>query len=107
MKYWYEQGGEPMPEAGRLEVITDWNGNPTCIIEVTKVFECRFSEVDNDFAYAEGEGDRTLEWWRKAHWNYFSKECREAGIPMSEDVMLVLERFKTVYPAGERYAGGH
>ncbi|MGL1067150.1 ASCH domain-containing protein, partial [Vibrio vulnificus] len=42
------------------------------------------------FAALEGEGDKTLAWWREAHWNFFSKECVVLGISPSEDMLLVL-----------------
>ena len=67
MKYWYEKGGEKMPRIGHLQVVTDWYGNPTSIIETTAVRECKFSEVSEEFAYLEGEGDKSLQWWQKAH----------------------------------------
>ncbi len=98
LKYWYEEGGEEMPQVGHLVVVTDWDGNPTSIIEITSVTESRFSQVTQKFAHAEGEGDRTLNWWRKAHWDFFSEECRKEGIPLSKEMPLILERFKVVYP---------
>jgi len=61
------------------------------------VSECRFSEVTPEFAAAEGEGDKSLEWWRKAHWDFFSIECEEQGVSASESMVLVLEKFKVVY----------
>ena len=97
MKYWYETGLEPMPEVGTLLVVTDWNGNPTSIIEITEVSECNFSEVTAEFAASEGEGDKSLEWWRKAHWDFFSAECKEQGLKPSNDMVLILEKFKVVY----------
>ena len=97
MKYWYETGLEPMPEVGTLLVVTDWNGNPTSIIETTEVSECNFSEVTAEFAASEGEGDKSLEWWRKAHWDFFSAECKEQGLKPSNDMVLILEKFKVVY----------
>ncbi|HAS6172704.1 TPA: ASCH domain-containing protein, partial [Vibrio vulnificus] len=54
-------------------------------------------EVTPEFAALEGEGDKTLAWWREAHWNFFSKECVELEISPSEDMLLVLEQFKVVY----------
>ena len=86
-----------MPVVGHLQVVTDWCGNPTSIIETTSVTECKFSAVDEAFAFAEGEGDRSLAWWRQAHWEFFSRECDGAGITPTEDMMLVLERFKVVF----------
>ncbi|WED24415.1 ASCH domain-containing protein [Vibrio sp. JC009] len=97
MKHWYENGQEEMPKVGDIMVVTDWNGNPTSIIETTEVSVCKFSEVTAEFAASEGEGDKSLEWWRKAHWEFFSDECEKEGIAVSEDMLLVLERFKVVY----------
>lgn len=97
MKYWYESGLEPMPEVGNLQVVTDWDGNPTSIIEITDVSECKFCDVTAQFAALEGEGDKSLEWWRKVHWDFFSIECEELGIKPSDDMVLVLEKFKVVY----------
>lgn len=97
MEYWYSNEGEAMPEVGHLQVVTDWNGNPICIIEITEVSLCKYNEVTADFASAEGEGDKTLDWWRKAHWDFFSKECSELNIQPKEDMLLVLEHFKVVF----------
>ncbi len=97
MKYWYENGIEPMPSVGHLQVVTDWEGTPTSIIETEEVKESAFCDVSSEFAKAEGEGDATLEWWREAHWNYFTRECAEIGIDPSEEMILVLEKFKVVH----------
>ncbi|GAB3535146.1 ASCH domain-containing protein [Photobacterium alginatilyticum] len=97
MKCWYENEPELMPQVGNLMVVTDWSGNPTSIIETTEVSESKFSDVTAEFAALEGEGDKSLEWWRKDHWDFFSKVCEEEGIQPSEDMMLVLERFKVVH----------
>ncbi|MDX1352948.1 MAG: ASCH domain-containing protein [Thiomicrorhabdus sp.] len=97
LKYWYESGLEPMPKIGDLQVVTDWEGNPTSIIEITDVFECPFSEVTAELAALEGEGDKSLDWWRKTHWEFFSTECTEQGLQPSNDMVLVFEKFKVVY----------
>lgn len=70
---------------------------PKSIVEKTEVFECKFSDAPPEFAVAEGEGDKSLKWWRKAHWEFFSRECIEQGIEPSQSMQLVLERFKVVY----------
>jgi uncharacterized protein YhfF len=99
MKYWYESGAEPMPTAGHLLVVTNWSGEPTSIVEITAVSECKYVDVTAEFACSEGEGDRTLDWWRVAHWDFFSKECQTAEIDANEDMMLVLEHFQVVHGA--------
>ena len=97
LNVWYESGEEQMPAIGHLQVVVDWNGKPICIIETDSVEMCKYSDVTAEFAYAEGEGDRSLEWWQKTHWDYFAKECEELSIRPNESMMLVLERFHVVY----------
>ncbi|WP_240009503.1 ASCH domain-containing protein [Marinomonas algicola] len=97
MDYWYSHEDEALPEVGHLQVVTDWDGNPVCIIEITSVSKCKYNEITAEFAALEGEGDKTLAWWRDAHWAFFALECDELGIQPSEDMLLVLEQFKVVY----------
>ncbi|MNL80589.1 ASCH domain protein [compost metagenome] len=54
------------------------------------------NEVPEAFAIAEGEGDRTYQYWRDAHEKFFTIELSEAGLEYSEDMMLVCERFELV-----------
>jgi len=97
LSHWYGSGEEAMPTAGHLMVVIDWARNPVCIIEINSVEKCKYNEVTSEFAYEEGEGDRTLEWWRKAHWDFFAKECSDLGIEPNENMTLVLERFHLVF----------
>ena len=99
MKYWYETEGLPMPAVDHLMVVLTWNGEPSSIIRVTQVSECRFREITAEWALAEGEGDRTLESWRRGHRAFFEKECEQIGVPFTEDIVLVQEHFQVVYRA--------
>jgi uncharacterized protein YhfF len=36
-------------------------------LETVEVARRPFGDVDADFAYEEGEGDRSLSYWREAH----------------------------------------
>ena len=61
-------GDEPMPRVGDLSVILDGRGRPLCVIRTTGVEVRRFGDVDAEFAWTEGEGDRSLEYLaRGAH----------------------------------------
>jgi uncharacterized protein YhfF len=53
--------------------------------------------VDEEFAYSEGEGDRSLEYWRKAHIRYFKRVLSKIKKEFSEEMPIVCERFKVVY----------
>jgi uncharacterized protein YhfF len=58
-----------------------------------------FGAVDKSFAAAEGEGDRSLAYWREAHRRYFSPYCTAIGRSFDESTPLVCKRFKLVYKA--------
>lgn len=98
MELWYSEQGEMMPQVGHLQVVTNWDGDPVCVIRITDVRTCRYADVSEEFAHAEGEGDRTMAWWRKAHTRFFKAECEELGIEWHEQRLLLLERFEVVYP---------
>ena len=76
---------------GERWIVLDGGGTPRCVIESTEVTYRRFGEVDERFAYEEGEGDRSLQYWRDAHRNYFGRQGK-----FREDMMLMCERFRLV-----------
>ncbi|PWB74495.1 ASCH domain-containing protein [candidate division GN15 bacterium] len=94
----YEAEGERIPEVGNLVVVTDFDSKPLCIIEITEVTMRPFNDVDASFAYDEGEGDRSLAHWRDVHWRYFGRELAALGRQPSDDMPLVCERFRVVWP---------
>jgi uncharacterized protein YhfF len=89
----YDDSDEPMPRVGDLGVILDGKGQPLCVIRTTGVEVRRFGDVDAQFAWTEGEGDRSLEFWREAHISFFAAE----GRPFGEDTEVVLERFELLW----------
>src|SRR5215207_7886095 len=93
----YEAEGEPLPETGLKTIVLDGDGDPMCIIETTEVEVRPYGEVDARFAYEEGEGDRSLEYWREAHWRFFSRTLPNIGKEPATDMPLVCERFRVIY----------
>ena len=84
--------GEPNTSTpGERWIVLDGSGRPACVIETAEVSYRRFGEVDAAFAFEEGEGDRSLSYWRAAHRNYFGRLGK-----FSEDMMLMCERFRLV-----------
>jgi uncharacterized protein YhfF len=90
---WYRDDGHTMPGAGDLTVVVDSAGDPLCVIRTTAVEVRRFGHVDEEFAWAEGEGDRSLEYWRRAHIDFFASE----GLPVRDETEVVLERFELLW----------
>ena len=76
---------------GERWIVLAGRGHPRCVIESTEVSYRRFGEVDAAFAHDEGEGDRSLAYWRQAHRKYFGRLGK-----FSEDMMLMCERFRLV-----------
>ncbi|MEB3212341.1 MAG: ASCH domain-containing protein [Leptolyngbyaceae bacterium] len=94
-----ETESEELPTVGSKTITLDENDQPVCIFETTEVIIQPFDQVDAQFAYDEGEGDRTLEIWRQEHWTYFSRVLPTIGKEPSPTMMLVCERFRVIYPS--------
>lgn len=94
----YEADDEPLPEVGELSLILDGDEKPLCIIETTEVRILPFNEVDADFAYDEGEDDRTLLSWRRAHETFFKRTLPRIGREFDETMPILCERFRVIYP---------
>lgn len=93
----YEAENEPLPKVGDYSVILDSKGKGVCIIKTTKVYIVPFREVNEEHARKEGEGDGSLEYWRKVHHEFFKKEMSESGKIFDEDMSVVCEEFELVY----------
>ena len=86
------------PIMGGYSVVTDFNGDPMCVIQTIEIRHLPFDEVDAQFAADEGEGDQSLEYWRDVHSRYFTREAAELGIEFSNDSIVCCERFTLLYP---------
>ncbi len=91
----YEAEDEPIPKVGEGFIVLGGDGSPLCAIETTGVEVRPYDEVDADFAFL--EGDRSLEYWREAHWNFFSRTPAGIGKEPTMDMPLVCERFRVVH----------
>lgn len=94
----FEAANKPLPEAGGLSVVTNWKTEPACVIETTAVAIVAFEEVTEHFAATEGEGDKSLRYWREVHWSYFGRECKRIGKEPSRRMPVVCEEFSVTYP---------
>ncbi|VOY85140.1 acetyltransferase [Streptococcus pneumoniae] len=55
---------EPLPQVGTFDVILDSQNQSVCIVEITKVSVELFNQVSAQHAFKEGEGDKSLAYWR-------------------------------------------
>jgi uncharacterized protein YhfF len=70
---WAVSEGDKGVEAGKRWIVKDGRGRPRAILETVEVERRRFEGIDERFAFDEGEGDRSLAYWRRAHTNYFTR----------------------------------
>lgn len=94
-----ELEGWPEPKVGEYSVILDGSGKPQAIIQTLSVRRAMFSEVDKEHAYWEGEGDQTPESYRREHIKYYRRRGEALAFAFSENMEVILERFKVVYPS--------
>jgi uncharacterized protein YhfF len=64
---------ELLRHVGKRMVMLDGTGRAAAVLETVELTRRRFSEVDEAFAFDEGEGDQTLAYWREAHRSYFQR----------------------------------
>ena len=95
--WWYEKHKEPLPKIGDQYVITDWEGNAKAIIETTRVEQVPYNKITADFARTEGEGDKSLAYWKRVHEAYYKREMEPYGDKFDEHMIIVCEYFKTIY----------
>jgi uncharacterized protein YhfF len=94
----YEAEGEALPVEGGYSIVLDGRGLPACVIQTTRLSTKPFDEVDAEQAFLEGEGDRSLDFWREVHWRYFGEECRQIGREPHLKMPVICERFIRVFP---------
>jgi uncharacterized protein YhfF len=81
---------EPLPQAGDLCVLLDYDDEPVAVVETTEVRVVRVADVDLAFAVDEGEGFETVADWRRAHEDFWADE------KIDDDTLIVAERFRVV-----------
>lgn len=86
----------PVPDG--YSVITEYDGTPRAVIRTVWLDTRPLCDVDAQFAWDEGEGDRTLPDWLDAHTQYFKRDCEQRGQPFSPAMPVALERFELLYP---------
>lgn len=94
----YTLSTEAVPKAGDYVVVLDSTGKPGCIWRTTEVVAKPLADVDEAFAFDEGEGDRSRDGWLSAHRNYFTAQAQREKFEMSDNIETVFERFRIVWP---------
>ena len=93
----YQINNEPIPQAGEYSIILNSREEAVCIIKTLKVYVTEFSNVSEEHAFKEGEGDRSLEYWRLVHIDFLTKELAAVHKTFDENTKVVCAEFEVVY----------
>lgn len=93
----YKMEDEPLPQVGAYNIILNSKNEAVCITKTTKVYVTPFNQVTEEHAFKEGEGDRSLSFWRETHKAFFSRCLAEIGQEFCETMDVVCEEFAVVY----------
>jgi uncharacterized protein YhfF len=89
---------QPLPRIGGHWIACDGSGAPRCVLRTTELRLGPLHSVDDAFAWDEGEGDRTRDSWLRDHDRYFRRTLPRRGRTWSDDLEVVFERFRVVWP---------
>ncbi|EOL47602.1 ASCH domain-containing protein [Enterococcus phoeniculicola] len=93
----YEIEGEILPKANEYSILLDGNFLPRAIIRTTKVEITAFNKISEEYAYIEGEGDKSLPYWKEEHKRMFDVEMKNHGQIFTEEMLCVCEYFECVH----------
>ncbi len=92
-----EADNQPIANAGDIEIVLDHCNEPAFVTRVTDVSVVPHKDVTAEYAATEGEGDGSLEYWRRAHWAFFSRECQRIGREPTEAMPVVCCVFEVTH----------
>lgn len=92
----YEHDGEEVARTGDVEIVINHLDEPALVTRITSADVVPYGEVTAEYAAIEGEGDGSLEYWRKAHWAFFSRECARIGRKPDDSMPVVCSVFEVL-----------
>lgn len=93
----FETAGDPLPEIGNHWIYLDGRGEPRLILRTEGVETHKFNDVPERIAIAEGEGDLSLEYWRRVHARLYTPLLSEWGLSRIEEATIITEHLKIVF----------
>ncbi|KRL58503.1 ASCH domain-containing protein [Latilactobacillus fuchuensis] len=84
---------EPVPQVGDYNIILDGQGQPVAITQTSRCDIVDYQDVTEEHAYLEGEGNRTLAYWRSVHEPFFKAEYEASHQLFSPTMPCLCEQF--------------
>lgn len=93
----FDPAVEPLPEVGDYWIVADGDMRARAVLRTTDVRVGPLSSVDDQFAFDEGEGDRSRAYWLEAHTRAFARTAEALGLDFHPEISTMFERFEVVY----------
>ena len=90
---------EVLPKVGDRSIILFDDDSEACLIENVEVIVTEFKNMTEELAFIEGEGDKSLEYYRREHIRIFKQidsEFNDSSKVVFE-IFKVLEKFQTPF----------
>lgn len=98
--YIWEDCLDEIPKVGDYSIVLNDNGDALCVIRDYEVYIRPFGDVSPFHAFSEGEGDFSLDYWRRVHIDFFEPSFKENGVAFTDDSLIVCEKFCVEYIPG-------
>jgi uncharacterized protein YhfF len=94
--FWDYPDGK-IPFVGALGVLLDGLQRPRGIVETTQVEVMPFAAITEEMARAYGEGERTVEWWRRVMGAFYRASAARHNAILTDETPHIWEWFTLVY----------
>jgi uncharacterized protein YhfF len=94
--FWDYPDGK-IPFVGALCVLLDGSQKPRGIVETTRVEIMPFGAITEKMARAYGEGERTVEWWRRVMGAFYRASAARHNAILTDDTPHIWEWFAMVH----------
>lgn len=89
--------GDPLPRVGNFWILLNSRDEPTCLLRTEKIAVHKFYDVPPEIALAEGEGDLSLEHWRRVHRTAYEPQLAEWGLASIADATVITEYYTLLF----------
>ena len=89
--------GDPLPQVGDHWIYLDSCSEPRCILRTDRIVTYKFRDIPLEIPVAEGEGDLSIEYWKRVHSELYKPYLNQWGISDLSEATVITEFFSLVY----------
>lgn len=88
--YLYDEND--LPVIGEESIICFNDNSNACMVKTLDFKIMKFKDMTCEFAEMEGEGDLSLDYWKKVHYKYF----KDLNNDFNEESLIIFEMFRVI-----------